>query len=266
MMNLLWGECTWEHLAQAAREDYLVILPAGAIEQHGPMLPVDVDARLAERGARDGAQRARDKYGLQVLVLPTLSYGQSAIHMQFPGTISFRVETYLAALYDILRAVVDFGFRSVVAYNGNGGNSAVLLAAGKKLMEELTRERRDAKVYIHLGWEERNFQEELAKIRASGLWPEGEQLGIHAASVETSEMLVDRPHLVVREKMVKPTLKRQQEPAFVWRTDEITDTGAFGDPSLATPEFGEALWEAVAEGLARYLAAISAERGSGRPR
>jgi len=261
-MKLLWGECTWEEIGQAAREDYLVILPAGAIEQHGPMLPVDVDARLAERGARDGAQRAQEKYGLNVLVLPTLAYGQSAIHMQFPGTISFRVETYIAALYDILRTVVATGFRSVVAYNGNGGNSACLTAAGHKLMEELTREQRDAKVYIHLGWDEPFFQEELARIRR----PEGEHMGIHAASVETAEMLVDRPHLVVREKMVKPALKRQDVPAFVWRTDEITETGAFGDPSLATPEFGEAMWEAIAEGLARYLAAISAERGSGAPR
>jgi len=55
---LLWGECAWEETAEAARADYTMAFPAGAIKQHGPMLPVDVDARLAERSAVGGAERA----------------------------------------------------------------------------------------------------------------------------------------------------------------------------------------------------------------
>jgi creatinine amidohydrolase len=262
-MRLLWGECTWEDIAQAAREDYIVVLPAGAIEQHGPMLPVDVDARLAERWAADAAQRAQDKYGLNVLVLPALPYGQSCIHMKFPGTISFRFETYIAALSDILRAVADTGFRSILVCNGNGGNEHSIQVARYKLTEELTRASREVRLYVYPGWSDSYFQSELTRLREAGMVPE-EPLGVHAAASETAEMLADRPHLVKREKMVRPTLKRDALPGYVWRTDEMTETGAFGDPSLATPELGTAFWEAVIEGIARYLVRISEETGSGK--
>ena len=262
-MRLLWGECTWEDIAQAAREDYIVVLPAGAIEQHGPMLPVDVDARLAERWAVDAAQRAQDKYGLKVLVLPVLPYGQSCIHMKFAGTVSFRFETYIAALSDILLAVVGFGFRSIVVCNGNGGNEHSIQVARYKVMEELTRAGREARLYVYPGWDDSYFQSELTRLRKAGVVPD-EHLGIHAAASETAEMLADRPHLVKRDKMVKPALKRDSQPGYVWRTDEMTETGAFGDPSLATSELGEALWEAVTEGIARYLVRVSEETGSGK--
>jgi creatinine amidohydrolase len=257
-MNLLWGECTWEDIAQAAREDYIIVLPAGAIEQHGPMLPVDVDARLAERWALDGAQRARDRYHVKALVLPLLPYGQSFIHMEFAGTISLRFETYIAALCDIMRTVVDTGFRRLAIINGNGGNENSIEVARRKLMEELTREGRDARLYLYDGWNDACFQEGLRKLRAEGMLPD-EQLAIHAAAPETAEMLADRPHLVKRDKMVKPTLLRQDVPAFAWRTDQISPTGAFGDPSLATAELGERFWEIIAESVARFLVHINEE-------
>jgi creatinine amidohydrolase len=262
-MNLLWSECTWEDIGQAAREDYIVVFPVGAIEQHGPMLPVDVDARLAERWAHDGGQRARDKYGLNVLVLPTLPYGQSCFHMKFPGTISFRFDTYIAAMCEIMRTVVDTGFRSIAIVNGNGGNAASVEVARHRLVEELTREGKRARIYAYAGWEDTYFQTEMRKLREAGLYPD-ETMGIHAAAPETAEMLADRPHLVKREKMVKAALKRTDQPGYFWLTDEISPTGAFGDPSLATAELGERLWEIIAESVARFLRRISEETGSGK--
>jgi creatinine amidohydrolase len=263
-MRLLWGECTWGEIQQAAAEDYLVIFPAGAIEQHGPMLPVDVDARLAERNALEGAQYATEKYGLKVLVLPTLSYGQSCHHMKFAGTISFRFETYIAALYDIMRAVVDWGFRSLVVVNGNGGNQSSLEVAVYKLMEELAREGRDARIYLHPQHHDEYIREGDAKLWSGPF--KDEVMGIHAAAYETSQMLADRPHLVKKEKLGKPKLKREGEPLFAWRTDELSETGAFGDPGLATKEAGDIIWDLWAESIARFLVKVSEERGSGGKR
>jgi creatinine amidohydrolase/Fe(II)-dependent formamide hydrolase-like protein len=264
-MHLLWGECTWEDIAQAAREDYIVILPAGAIEQHGPMLPVDVDARLAERNAIEGAQYARDRYHLNLLVLPPLHYGQSCHHMKFPGTISLRFETYIAALYDIMRTVIDWGFRSIVIANGNGGNANSLEVARYKLMEEIAREGKDARIYLHTGHSDPYIRERHRELSESGVLPD-EHFGIHAAAYETSMMLADRPHVVKRDKMLKPTLTRDTEPDFAWRTDEVSPTGAFGDPSLATEDCGTALWDAWAEGIARFCVKVSEETGSGKKR
>jgi creatinine amidohydrolase len=261
-MHLLWGECTWEDIAQAAREDYIVILPAGAIEQHGPMLPVDVDARLAERNALEGAQYARDRYNLNVIVLPLLAYGQSCHHMKFPGTISLRFETYIAALYDVMRTVVDWGFRSIVIANGNGGNTSSLEVARYKLMEEMTREGKDARIYLHPGHRDSYVDQRERELSDSGLMPD-QPFAIHADLYETSQMLADRPHVVKREKMVRPALQRESTPAYAWRTDELSETGAFGDPSLATEELGKALWDAWAEGIARFCVMVSEETGSG---
>jgi len=180
-MHLLWGECTWEEIAQAAREEYIVILPTGAIEQHGPMLPVDVDARLAERSAIEGAQCPRDQYGPNLLVLPALPYGQSCHHMNFPRTISFHFETYTAALYDILRAAVNWGFRSIGVQNDNGGNEHAIEVARYQLMEELTREGKDARIYVGPGHGDEHVREQRRKLREAGLMPE-ETLGIHMAA------------------------------------------------------------------------------------
>ena len=263
-MNLLWGECTWEDIAQAAKEDYIVVLPAGAIEQHGPMLPVDVDARLAERNAIEGAQYARDKYHLNVLVLPPLHYGQSCHHMNFPGTISLRFETYIAALSDIMREVARYGFRTIVVQNGNGGNQTSIEIARYKLLEEFTREAKDVKIYVHPGHGDPYIRDEHRKAREAGLMKDEKQMAIHASAYETSQMLADRPHVVKTEKMVKPPLKRPAPPDFAWRTDELSETGAFGDPSLATKELGVRLWDIWAEGIARFLVKISEERGSGK--
>ncbi len=65
---------------------------------------------------------------------------------------------------------------------------------------------------------------------------------------------------------MRAELKRETCPSYFWLTDEITESGSFGDPSLATAEAGARIWDAWAEGIARFLVAISEERGSGRPR
>ncbi len=262
-MRLLWAECTWEDIAEAARADYIVVFPAGAIEQHGPMLPVDVDARLAERWAVDGSAKARDAYGLKVLVLPPLPYGQSCTHMKFPGTISLGFQTYIAALCDIMRDVVRFGFRTIAVCNGNGGNQTSIEVAQHILLEEFTCAGTDARICIHPGWGEPYFQSELARMRETGVYG-FEEFGIHAAGTETAEMLADRPQLVKREKMVRASLKRTSSPPYAWRTEELSETGAFGDPSIATVELGKQLWEAFAESVARFLVKVSEETGSGR--
>jgi creatinine amidohydrolase/Fe(II)-dependent formamide hydrolase-like protein len=159
---------------------------------------------------------------------------------------------------------VDFGFRTVVVQNGNGGNASCIEVARYKLLEELTREGKDAKVYVHPGHDDEYIREEHRKLRESGLMKDEKQMAIHASAYETSQMLADRPHVVKAEKMVKPPLKRTTVPRFAWRTDEVSETGAFGDPSLATKELGARLWDIWAEGIARFLLKISEERGSGK--
>ena len=254
-MNLLYGECTWEDIAQAAKEGYILVMSAGAVEQHGPMLPIDTDARLAERWAIEGAREAKEKFGVKVLVLPLLPYGQSCHHMNFPGTISLRFETYIAALSDILREVIRHGFRKIVIINGNGGNETSIQVAMYKMMEESTLQGLHVKIYNFEHYSNPDIRKGLEEIE-KGLIPEG-QMAIHASRPEVAETLADRKHLVKMGKMVKPQLKANEEPHYAWRTDELTETGAFGDPSLATEELGDAYWRLWKEAIGQYLLAVS---------
>ncbi len=89
--------------------------------------------------------------------------------------------------------------------------------------------------------------------------PSEGQPGIHASRWETSETLADRPHLVKRDRMVRPTHSRPDIPEWDWRTEEITVTGAFGDPSLARAELGEQCWAAWSEAVAQFLRRLADE-------
>lgn len=255
-VNLLWGENTWEDIAQAARDGAIAVAPFGSTEQHGPMLPVDTDIHIADRLALDGARAARDKYGIPVLVLPTMPFGLALHHMSFAGTVSFQPETYVMAIADILRCVIKHGFRRIAVVSGHGGNEPALRLGIEKVVHEFA-ETMPLRIALFLG-----HRDPVFATLSPEIWrgePSEGQPGIHASRWETSETLADRPHLVKRGRMVRPEMKRTTVPEFDWRTQEITETGAFGDPSLARAELGEKCWDAWAEAVGQFIKRLADE-------
>jgi len=105
-------------LAEGRRD---VVVPCGAVEQHGRHLPLDVDAVHAERLGVEVAQRLGT-----ALVAPTIRVGVSPHHMAFPGTISLRPETFEAVYADYCRSLAAHGFRTILCFSGHGGNFAPL--------------------------------------------------------------------------------------------------------------------------------------------
>lgn len=253
-MSQLWGENTWEDIRDAAARGDLVVAPFGSVEQHGPMLPVDTDVRIAENLAAGGARRAEELFGLRALVLPTMPFGLALHHMNFAGTISLQPETYVAVIADVLRCVVRHGFRKIAVITGHGGNEPALKLAIEKIVHEFAHPLR---VAIFRGHQDRVFME-LSREIWRGEPSEG-QPGIHASRWETSETLADRPHLVKRERMIRPTHSRPDIPEWEWRTEEITATGAFGDPSQARAELGEMCWAAWSDAVAHFLKRLAEE-------
>ncbi len=255
-MRFLWGEHTWEEIAQAAKQGALVAAPFGSVEQHGPMLPVDTDVRIAQKIAEEGARRAQEAYGVQTLVLPTMPYGLALHHLSFAGTISLQPETYVNVIADILRCVVRHGFRKIAVVSGHGGNEPAIRLAIKKIVHEFAGQHalrvayfQDHKDPVFAALAREIMQEE----------PSEGQPGIHASRWETSETLADRPHLVRQDKLQRPTLLRPNVPEWEWRTEELSPTGAFGDPSLARAELGERCWAAWAEAFAQFLKRLADE-------
>ena len=109
------AEMNWMMVEEYLRRDDRCVLPLGSTEQHA-YLSLSVDSILAERLAIESA----DPLGIPVF--PVLSYGITPYFRAFPGTISLRVQTYLAAVRDILDSIHEHGFKRVLIVNGHGGN------------------------------------------------------------------------------------------------------------------------------------------------
>lgn len=255
-MSLLWGEHTWEQVREAAQEGALVVAPFGSVEQHGPMLPVDTDVRIAEKLALGGAQEALERFGVRALVLPVQPFGLALHHMGFAGTISLQPETYVALIADVLRGVVRHGFAKIAVLTGHGGNTPALDLAMEKIVAEFAGER-TLRIAFFQGHRDPTFTALSREIWKDE--PTEGQPGIHASRWETSELLADRPHLVPREKMVRATHLRPDLPEWVWRTEELTPTGAFGDPSQARADLGEKCWAAWSAAVAAFLKRLADE-------
>lgn len=248
--GLQWAEMSWVELKRAAEEGRIALLPLGSIEQHGPMIPVGCDQFLAHTWTLEGARRARDEQSVPVVVLPTIAYGRSTQHMDFPGTISLSLETYVKLLEDIAREVIRAGFRKIVCVSGHGGNFGPAREALRDLSGKLKKEGVTG-VRFYLA-DKSNCFTGVGAIYAK--MPQG-QFNFHADACETSYFLFHRPDLVKQEGMVKPALKRDSMPLHLdWFTKrDITESGSSGDPTRATAEYGELSYEYESGAIAAFL-------------
>ena len=251
--RLSWCDFAWPEIKEAAQQKALVILPLGSVEQHGPMIPVGCDLFLASHWPLEAARRAREKYNLRVLVLPPLPYGIAMHHRDFPGTVSLEPDLYMKSIAVILRDVIRAGFKRIVLVSGHGGNYLPAKVALKDLGSRLHDEGvRDVKLYFaDSGNCFTDAQTVYAKLKQG-------QFNFHADAVETSFYQLMRPDLVRPEGMVKPTLKRQGMPLNEnWRTTDITESGASGNPTVANPEYAKEDLDYFCDALADFLKRVN---------
>jgi creatinine amidohydrolase len=250
-----WSELRWPEIDALDRDRTVLLLPTGAIEQHGPHLPVDTDIHDANELSIRAAVASRAR----AVVLPPVWWGMSPHHMGYPGTISLPLETYSTLIRDICAAVAHHGFRRVLIVNGHGGNVAILGATALRVSEELGLFV-GAVSYWHL------IGQRLREIGTSELGGMG-----HACEMETSLQLHLRPELVsmgdARKDMPHPLTPfsgidfRDPGPlaiALDFRRDSTE--GVMGDPTLATPAKGAAIADAALEQLARVIEAFGRAR------
>src|SRR5215813_2588841 len=121
--RLLLHELTRAELQELAPHA-LVVLPTGAIEQHGPHLPVGTDFFAVEHVARTAAAEIAAQ--IPALVTPTMPFGSSHHHLPFGGTMSLSTETYFRAMFDLAESLIISGFRRIFIVNGHGGNDELI--------------------------------------------------------------------------------------------------------------------------------------------
>jgi creatinine amidohydrolase len=252
----LWQNLTRDEITQARDAGAVVAIPIGAIEQHGPHLPVDTDARLSTAITRLAAGRVK---ATKVLVAPSLPYGFSPHHLSHAGTVSLRLATYLAVLGDIASSLAQTGFRRIVFVNGHGGNSAPLRS---KIAELVT----DGIPATGVDYWAVADAEWLNMLKG-GLRRFG-----HACEFETALMLaVGEGGPAANQSILKraaPLKLRTLQPWVVpgEQSDPISnvraawppifqgnDAGYHGDPAAATVETGEKIMYLIADRLADFF-------------
>ncbi|MGA1623652.1 MAG: creatininase family protein [Synechocystis sp.] len=231
----------------------IIIQPLGSIEQHGPHLPLIVDAAISEGVLGTALQSLSPE--IPAYVMPTLYYGKSNEHIGFPGVISLSAETLLQTLKEIGTCLYQSGFRKWILFNSHGGQIQVLEIAARDIHQTHP----DLQIFPFFTWRMPHCAGDL-------LTPEEMAHGIHAGDAETSLMMELLPDWVHGDRLVRefpqgvPTtedlLSMEGNLPFAWLTKEVSRSGVMGDATVATPEKGEKLLACLAEGCAQAIAAV----------
>jgi creatinine amidohydrolase len=238
--KILWQEMTLGEFEEALQEGAMVILPIGSTEQHGPHLPVSVDINDTYNMALEAAKRVDD---LWLIVAPPVWAGFSPPHVEFSGTISLRLHTFVDMLMQICTSIYRQGFHKILILNGHGSNP--LGPVCEQLAED--------KVFVIAASWWALIAEELSEIGDS---PIGGMS--HACEAETSLQMALQPDALQLEKMekhmippiismAKHDLRNLGPIAYGFDFKKQSPSGVLGDPTMATEQKGQQILDAVVE-------------------
>jgi creatinine amidohydrolase len=245
--DYLWATLSWPEIKERLKVVDTAILPCGAIEQHGPHLPLDVDFFDADYMARKVAEKCHDP---KPFVLPPVPYGVSYHHSEFPGTLSITNNALSAFIYDIGMSLAHNGIKKIVILNGHGDNVPTLTYAAQMI-------NRDAKIFVCVE------TGETSDVDVFGISETPND--IHAGEIETSTTLATRPELVEMDKAVDDTLDLDNvyldytsDRGVRWyvHTKKLTHSGVMGNAKLASAEKGQLMWDIMIQKMTDFVETI----------
>jgi len=240
----LLAHMTWPEAKERFKSVDVALLPVGAIEQHGPHLPLDADAFDAEYLAHEVAKGCSAP---MPIVLPLIAYGVSYHHEDFSGTISVNPETLSNLVYDVGMSAARHGIRKLVVINGHGGNGPALHFAAQMV-------NRDAHIFTCVDTGETSDPDIYAMAETPN--------DVHAGEIETSTTLAVRPEVVRLEaarkfipKFSSTYLNFTSKRSVTWytHTAKLSPSGVLGDPTRATAEKGRRMWEKMITNLVEFV-------------
>lgn len=254
---MLYSSQDYATIGRGAGEK-VVVLPLGAIEQHGPHLAVSTDTDIVTLVAMAAEERMPGK----IVLCPTLSFGSSNHHLSFGGTMSLSPALYTQVIVDLVSSLLQNGFRRIVLLNGHGGNITPVKQALSVLSGSYDTSFQP-NIVLATYWE-------LAGAVFAGAAPMESPALSHACEYETSMMLHLFPEKVQMEKAVRAerpasngyTGWEDDEPyrgiSIVKQTAYVSGNGSSGSPHLATAEKGQHLYDHAVESLVNFLESFSA--------
>jgi creatinine amidohydrolase len=224
------AQLTWQEVGGTDRERVVAILPIGALEAHGPHLPIATDVLIAEAMAQAGGEKLSTR-GMDVLLLPALAYAPAPFAADFPGTLTMDPAALTAQIVGIADSLArhDFDLLALANAHLDPAHTGGIRAAVEQI-------RKDARMRIA-------FPDVTQKPWASRLTPEFRSGACHAGRYETSIVMALRPEWVHEELRTKlPPNARSLSAAIAAGQKSFVEAGGprayFGSPGEATVEEG----------------------------
>ena len=246
-MRVLLAEYTWPEVEALLKLDPVVVVPVGAFEQHGLHLPLMVDANLAGSVAERAAGEAQAA-GAKVVVTPTVWTGYSPHHRDFPGTITLDDKTFSLVVSQVARSLAGHGFRRIVLLNGHGGNANLLRNVVQSLYYEDGISVAAANYWDFALQELAAWRQSQPADHAAARWmPLVLAAGRPRPDGQGAGPFLDRSNYLAADLLSGGPLSVAASFA------ELSPTGVIGAPSLADPERGVELLDAMVAAVARFL-------------
>ncbi len=249
-----WWDLTTAEMASLDMSRFVAIQPIAAVEQHGPHLPLRVDAAI-NAGIVERALAALQPEE-QVLVLPPQVVGKSNEHLAYPGTLSLSYETLARVWIEIGMCVHSTGCRKLIFFNSHGGQPQIIDIVCRELRV------RHAMLAVACTW--------FTATDINDLFDAQELThGIHGGAVETSIMLHLHPDLVDMTKAENflstsmeieaayKVLRPEGRTGFGWQTQDLQAAGACGNATLATASLGRVLVDRSATTLVQLIREVA---------
>ncbi|NCT99641.1 MAG: creatininase family protein [Comamonadaceae bacterium] len=252
-----WQDLGSAEFAALDRGRAIAVLPVAATEQHGPHLPLSVDADIA-RGVIEAAQ-GHLPADLPALFLPLQAVGFSPEHTAFAGTLTLKADTLMRLWTELAECVADAGVKKLLIFNTHGGQVGLLDPVARDL-----RARRGLLV-VSTSWFQLPLLDAHGQDVNARFSAHEQRFGAHAGEVETALMRVLNPGRV-RMELARNFASSSEQRAqrfeilgngrsakFAWQAQDLNPVGAAGNAAAATAENGRALLDAAGRALARLL-------------
>lgn len=251
-MSIYFREKTSGEIGELVKNNALVILPVGTIEEHGPHLTVDADVSIAEDISREIATMMKDE--IPLVVMPAVWSGYTAAELtKWPGTIILNTRTFADMISDICRSLIDMGFKKIMMVDCHGQHKPLLNMVCKEVAD-------DTDVYMSITSPAVFSKAAYEKNRTT------EQGGsCHGGEWETSLLLYFKRTVHMDRAVSGDSLRYHSDNVagdatrgsqrVVWSTWGIqkSNSGVYGDPTTATAKLGGIIVEEIKKNYREFM-------------
>lgn len=235
---------TWTDVEERLQGGYsTAVFSVGAIEQHGPHMPIIVDSLLGTAIARLVAKNLGN-----ALVAPTIRPGFSPHHMDFPGTITLRESTLTALIVDYCTSLASHGFKVIVVISSHGGNTSIVKMACQEAQHAIDETTLIVPITNLMSYYEAQYDRSNE--------------GYHATRIETSCILSLAPELVHMDRAqdwnnpISSDIKDVSALLGLRSVKFFAPDGVMGKPTTAEAELGKKVLNQIGVNVAEQIRSI----------